>query len=100
MEDRIHKIEKDLAIMSLTQKTMGESLQKIAVTLERIASTHTEIRILQEKVNYMDKEVGESFKRVHKRQDDTDGILRKIMWLVVTPIILALIGTYVMGGIK
>lgn len=42
-EDRINKIEKDLAVIGVTQTSMSQSLEKISVSLEKISNTHTEV---------------------------------------------------------
>jgi len=103
-EDRINKIEKDLAIIGVTQTSMSQSLEKISVSLEKISNTHTEVRLLTQKLNSMDREVGEAFVRKDKRIDkvelevkETRAIIARIAWLFIAPTVAAVIGLVLKG---
>ena len=103
-EERINKIEKDLAIIGVTQTSMSQSLEKISVSLEKISNTHTEVRLLTQKFNSMDKEIGEAFARKDKRIDkvelevkETRAILARIAWLFIAPTVAAVIGLVIKG---
>ena len=98
-DDRLRKLETKVEIMTHTQKTMGETLERIAKSFERMNAFYTEAKLLEEKYNSMDRELRESFKRVHTRQDKFDAIISRIVWMAITPIILAVIGTYVKGAV-
>ena len=91
-ESRISKIEKDLAVMNVTQRTMSDSLSKISVSLEKISDTHSDVRLLTEKISTMDREVGEAFGRHDNRVTKIEGIISKLTWMVIAPIIAAIIG--------
>lgn len=95
MEDRINKIEKDLALMSQTQRLMSDSLSEISSTLKQISKVTTDYNVLEQRVQFMDKELTESFQRVHKRLDRIDAIHTKIIWLILTPVVVAIIGLVV-----
>lgn len=103
-ESRISKIEKDLAVIGVTQQSMSQSLEKISVSLEKISNTHTEVRLLTQKLNSMDKEIGEAFNRKDKRMDRLEadhkelrGVISRIAWLFIAPTIAAVIGLVLKG---
>lgn len=85
-EERINKIERDLAVMNNTQKSMSESLERISKSLERISETHTEIKLINQRAE-----------ADGKRITRIEGIISKVTWLVVTPLIAGVIALYVKG---
>jgi len=99
MEERINKIELDLALMAKTQQTMSEALSKISISLDKYLLSTTEIRIVQQRVEYIDKEAIESFKRVYDRIEKIENILSKLTWLIITPLVLGLLGIIVSKGV-
>ena len=98
MEERINQIEKELALMAQTQKVMSASLERIASTLDTMANFKTEVRILDQSCKTIDKETHEAFKRVYIRVEKLETVNTRLIWLVITPIILAVIGVYVKGA--
>jgi len=99
MEDRINKIELDLALMAKTQQTMSEALSKISISLDKYLLSTTEIRIVQQRVEYIDKEAIESFKRVYDRIEKIENILSELTWLIITPLVLGLLGVIMSKGV-
>jgi len=69
MEARIIKIEQELAIMAHTQQTMSDSLSAIASTLEKMSEIQLDTKLLEERYLHLDRDLQESFIRVHKRID-------------------------------
>lgn len=67
MEERINRIEKELALMSQTQKSMNENLNKISSTLDVLVQVQTDTKLQAQKIELMDTELRESFKRVYAR---------------------------------
>jgi len=98
-DDKVASLEIEIKIMANTQKQMSLTLEKMAKSLDSMNSFYTDLKLVQEKQQSLDRELSESFKRVHVRQDKTDATFTKLAWLVITPIVLALIGTYMKGGI-
>lgn len=103
-EDRINKIEKDLAIIGVNQQSMSQSLEKISISLEKISDTHTDVKLLTQKFNSMDREIGEAFARKDKRIDkielenkETRAIIARIAWLFIAPTVAAVIGLVLKG---
>ena len=94
MEDRINKIETELALMAQTQRVMSNSLQKIAITLERMYSFYTETKLLVVRCRTIDKETREAFTRVDKRISKIEAVHTKLIWLIIAPLVLAVVGTY------
>lgn len=62
MEARITKMERDFALMSQT-------LTSIALTLEKMSNVQVDTRLLEERQSHLDRDLQESFTRVHKRID-------------------------------
>lgn len=85
-EERINKIERDLAVMNNTQKSMSDSLERISQSLERISETHSEIKLINQRAE-----------TDSKRITRIEGIISKVTWLVVTPLIAGVIALYVKG---
>lgn len=53
--------------MSQTQKSMNENLNKISSTLDILVQVQTDTKLHAQKIDSMDTEIKESFKRVYKR---------------------------------
>ncbi len=85
-EDRIGKIEKDLAVMANTVQSISHSMEKISRSLEKISETHTEIKLINQRAE-----------TDGKRITRLEGIIAKVTWLVVTPLIAGVIALYVKG---
>jgi len=64
-EQRLSKIEKDMAVVS-------ESLLHISTTLEKMSDVHLDNKLLSGRFASMDRELADSFKRIHKRMDDVE----------------------------
>ena len=62
MEARISKIEQDMALMS-------QATQNISKTLDKMSEMYTDGKVLDAKVESMDKELVASFNRINKRID-------------------------------
>lgn len=58
METRIAKIEKEIAIISV-------SMTSIAKTLEKMSDINTQSSLQAQSIAHMDKQIGEAFKRVY-----------------------------------
>lgn len=97
MQERIHKIEQDVAIVVHTQESMSKSLEKISNSLERISQTQGDIQILNEKIRNLNKETEEAFVRADKRMTKVEGVITRIAWMFIAPMIAAILGTYFKG---
>ena len=97
MEDRINQIEKDLSNMAQTQSYMNTSLNKIANTLDKISDMYLETKLLQQKVEGMDHELRESFNRYDRRVTKIENIISRIIWIVLTPMLVGIVGMYMKG---
>lgn len=97
MEDRINQIEKDLSNMAQTQSYMNTSLNKIANTLDKISDMYLETKLLQQKVEAMDHELRESFNRYDRRVTKIENIISRIIWIVLTPMLVGIVGMYMKG---
>jgi len=91
MEERINRIEKELALMAQTQKSMQESLKKISATLDILVQVQTDTKLHAQKINTMDIEIKESFKRVYKRIEKLEAA---DSWVAKT-----IIGAFLSGAI-
>lgn len=92
MEVRISKIEKEVALIT-------QSLGSIAATLERISNVQTDTKLLEEKFLHLDKELQESFDRVHKRLDKREAMDTWLIRVVFGGLIMALTTYIVKGGL-
>lgn len=92
MEVRIAKIEKELALMS-------SSLGMISKILEKMSNVPTDTRVIEEKLIYMDKELQESFARVHKRIDEEAQTRIWLTRVIIGGLLIAGVSFIVKGGL-
>ncbi|WP_281950286.1 hemolysin XhlA family protein [Nitrosophilus kaiyonis] len=92
MEERILKIEKELAIMASTQNEMKRALEEISQTLKEMLKLHTDTQLMRQKIESMDREVSESFKRVHKRTDKLEDNVRWVVRTIIGSLLTGFIG--------
>lgn len=59
MEQRLTKIEKDMAVMS-------EAMQHVATSLDKMTDVHIETKVIAGRIASMDRELIDSFKRVDR----------------------------------
>lgn len=59
MEQRLSKIERDMAVVS-------ETLQHVSTTIDKMSDLHLDTRLLAERFSSMDRELVDSFKRIYK----------------------------------
>lgn len=93
MEIRINKVEKDVALIT-------QSLHSIAETLEKMGDVQIDTKILEEKFLHLDKELQESFSRVHTRLDKQEAVTNWVARLVIGGIIVALMTFMTTGAFK
>lgn len=98
MELRITKIEQEIALMAHTQKLMSDSLKTISVTLERISVVQLDTKLLEEKFGHLDKDLRESFERVHKRIDSVESTISWVSRIIIGALITAIIAFIIKGG--
>ncbi len=99
MEVRIAKMEKEIALMGQTQQQMSQSLKSIAHTLEKISEVQLDTKLLEERMQHLDRDLVESFQRVHKRVDELEKSRNLIIKIVVGGFISALVTFVIQGGI-
>ncbi len=99
MEIRIAKMEKEIALMAQTQEQMSESLKSIADTLEKISGVQFDTKLLEERMQHLDRDLVESFTRVHKRIDELEKTRNLLVKIIVGGFITALVGFIVKGGL-
>lgn len=78
---------------------MSNSLTSISKTLDRISEVHLSTKLLEEKFNHLDKELLESFERVHKRIDEEANAR---MWgtrLIIGTLLVGAVSFVVRGGL-
>ncbi len=77
MEGRISKIEQELAVMAATQRSMKAALEEISHTLKELLSLQADTKVLQTKINNIDSETREAFKRVYRKQEEDQTVTSK-----------------------
>ena len=92
MEIRIAKMEKEIALMS-------QSLQAVAATLEKMSKVQLDTMLLEEKFLNLDRDLQESFKRVHKRIDEEAQARAWVVKIVIGSVVAAMMGVVLNGGI-
>ena len=84
MEARISKIEKDMALIS-------QATQSISKTLDRMSDMYADGKVLEAKVEIMDKELIDSFARINEKIDknakDRDWLIKIILTAVVVGVL-------------
>lgn len=58
-------------------KTLTESLNALSENMKELTNSLKHIAVINEKLFNMDKDLKESFQRVHKRQDDIESDFKK-----------------------
>jgi len=97
-------------------KKIEDDLNHIAKSLAKLAEISTDHRLLEQRVQLMDKELRESFHRIHHRVDKLDeeykrnieelkkelsdvrGIFTKLAWIIIIPIITGLLSLIILKG--
>lgn len=93
-EQRLTKIEKDMAVVS-------EVLQHVSTTIEKMSDLHLDTRILAERFSSMDRELVDSFKRIYRELDkvskerESDRLERKTEKLVFLTFALSVVGLFI-----
>ncbi len=92
MEIRIAKMEKELGIMSA-------SLLSISKALDKISEVHLDTKLLEEKMAHLDRDLQESFARVHKRIDQEASARMWATRIIVGGFLAALVSFVFKGGL-
>ena len=87
MEERLNKIETQVAVIHTTQQSMAVSLDRISHSLEKISATHTEVKLLMQESQSHDK-------RITKLET----IVSKVAWIIATPIIAGMLALVITKG--
>jgi predicted nucleic acid-binding Zn-ribbon protein len=93
VEQRVAKIEAELAVMS-------QSLVSIAKTLDKMSSIQIDTRLLEERINHLDKELQESFSRVHNRIEEEANARTWATRVVVGGVMVGVLTILFKGGIQ
>ncbi len=89
--NHINRLEKDLSILQQNQEHINQTLGKLDSNITRLLQIQTSIQLHSQRMDLMDKELTQSFKRVHTRLDILEGNVR---WVV-----RSIIGTIIGGAI-
>lgn len=73
--ERINKIEKDVVLISHSQKSIESALADISETLKEISKANIQAALTAQKVEVVHHETADAFKRVHERIDRLDTTL-------------------------
>lgn len=92
MEVRIAKMEKELGIMS-------SSLTSISKALDRISEVHLDTKLLEERMIHLDRDLQESFARVHKRIDEEKHARMWATRIIVGGFLIAVVKFMLTGGL-
>ncbi len=90
--NHINRLEKDLSILQQNQEHINHTLEKLDGNITRLLQIQTSIQLHSQRMDLMDKELTQSFKRVHNRLDILEGNVR---WVV-----RSIIGTFIAGGVS
>lgn len=91
MDERISTIEKELAVLTATQSEMKKALEEISHTLQQMLKLNTDTQVMRQRIEGMDRELAESFKRIHHRTDKLEETVRWISRTIVGSFITGLI---------
>jgi len=88
MDERIGKIEREIAIISQTNKVMGENITKMADTMNKLLELQTDTKLHSQRIELMDREAAEAFKRVYirieKLEQNHSWVAKTIIGAVIT----------------
>ena len=87
MEERLSKIETQVAVITTTQQSMAGSLDRISHSLEKISDTHTEVKLLMQEAKSQDKRITR-----------LEAIVSKVGWIIATPIMAGIIALVIAKG--
>jgi hypothetical protein len=92
MDDKIAKIEQEQALLRQVQVQMGDTLSDISTLLKELMKVDTHTKLVDSKLSSLDRELKDSFQRVHKRIDSIDATRTWITRLVFGIIIVTVMG--------
>lgn len=98
MEDKVFKMEKDIALLVQNQNHMSKTLDLIVQQLAEKDNEESEIKLVRQRLELMDREIDESFKRADKRMSKIEAIPLGIARIIGTIILMAFMGLLITKG--
>jgi len=74
---------------------IAKSVSSIDDSVKKMAQIHADQAVKDERFTSQIKEVHKTAERAHKRIDEHDRVFKRVMWLIITPVIVALLSTVV-----
>lgn len=78
---------------------MSSSLTSISKALDKISEVHLDTKVLELRLENMDRDLRESFERVHKRIDEEASARMWATRVVIGGFLLALVSFVLKGGL-
>ena len=74
---------------------IAKSVSSIDQSVKQMAQIHADQAVQDERFSLQIKEVHKTAERAHKRIDEHDTVFKRVMWMIITPVIIALLSTVV-----
>ena len=98
-DDRLKEIEIKLISHDKDIHSIAKSVEKIATSVELQTKMAAKRDVQDEHFNSAVKAVDEKSTRAHTRIDEHDKVFKRVMWLIITPVIGALLGMVIYSGL-
>lgn len=101
-ENRIRDLETNLKLMAQSLEHMSKTMDTISNSVAETAKYNSEVMLIKKELEHMNREIKESFEKDRDRNDERfervwveirsqKSIINRIGWIVVTPIIAAVV---------
>jgi|GEM_PF-6955288 len=87
----VTRLEKDLSILQQNQEHINQTLEKLDSNIVKLLQMQTSIQLHSQRMDLMDKELSQSFKRVHSRLDILEGNVRWVVRSIIGALIAGVV---------
>lgn len=102
-ESRIYALEANVKMMSQSLEHISKSIDAMNISMTEITKYNSEVLLIKKELEHMNREIKESFDKdrdTNKKELDRiwleirgqKSIINKIIWIIITPVIIAIIG--------
>lgn len=74
---------------------IAKSVSSIDESVKKMAEIHAAQAVKDERFTSQIQEVHKTAERAHNRIDEHDKVFKRVMWLIITPVIVALLSTVI-----
>lgn len=101
-ENRIHNLETNVKLIAQSIEHMSKTMDTISNSVAETSKYNSEVMLIKKELEHMNREIKESFDKDRYRNDERfervwveirsqKSIINRIGWMVITPIIVAIV---------